>query len=195
MQNGDRLSGHSAFSPVRRKFHATDAVILALFGLLLVVGLGMLGGSLSLLSEPWRKRSWLETPARMLTCEAVRKGRDATKAEVLYSYEFSGREYRSDRTNFGLTLGSVERRFVEAHPAGSTLTVFVDPVDPASAVIERSPSGALLLLPLAGAFIVLPVCFFHAWRRGWRRRLRPGEPNPRRNPYRSNRARRRRTRA
>lgn len=193
MRNRDRFSGHTAFSPVTRKFHTGDVVILVICGLFFIVGLTMLGGSLALIADPWRKGNWIGTPGEMIKSDTVRKGRNGTRADVLYRYEVSGQSYYSDRTNFGITLGSTERRYVQSHPAGSALTVLVNPADPTEAVLTREPSGGWLLLPVAGMFLLIPSGILRSWLRTRRRNgIRQTRKQVFGSPYHRSRSRRRR---
>ena len=72
--------------------------------------------------------------------------------DILYRYEMNGRSYRSNRWQFvsGSSSGrSAKEAIVDAHPPGHQFTCFVNPRDPALAVIDRSigPRMFLLLIP------------------------------------------------
>ncbi len=87
---------------------------------------------------------------------AASQGSDSTtyRVDVRYTYEAErGETFRGDRYDFSMGSSSgyeAKARVVEAHPPGSEVTCYVDPRDPASSVINRSPGTFLLwgLFPL-----------------------------------------------
>ena len=93
-------------------------------------------------------------------------GDDSTtySVDIAYRYRIDGREYRGDRYHFrsGSSSGyEAKQRVVAAHPAGSTLRIYVNPADPFDSVIVRDMGATLYLglLPLifavAGGLILV----------------------------------------
>ncbi|MEX2962309.1 hypothetical protein [Microbulbifer sp. TYP-18] len=81
---------------------------------------------------------------------------DAIKAEVLYEYMYDGKYYNGDRVNLSLkTIGSQE--FVEKHPAGKKIQVFIDSSNPNCAVLESKGPGFYVYREL---IIILLFCMF-----------------------------------
>jgi len=129
----------------------------AFFGVFLLAGLGIgwlviLGPAVGAL----RARSWVATD-----CEVVSSGvethsgddGDTYSVEILYRYRHRGREYHSNRYHFftGSSSGyGSKARVVEGYPEGRRFTCWVDPDDPAEAVIERGLGGEIWigLVPL-----------------------------------------------
>lgn len=100
-------------------------------------------------------RHWQETTCRILSSN-VQSHRSKTttySVDVLYSFEFNGREYRSNR--YGFTTGSSsgykgKAEIVARYPAGTTAVCYVNPNDPTEAVLERGFTADLWigLIPL-----------------------------------------------
>lgn len=99
-------------------------------------------------------------------CEVVRSrvqthsgdDSDTYSVDILYRYRFDGREYHADRYEFlgGSSSGyQAKAEIVEQYPPGHRFTCWVDPDDPAVAVIHRELSGrnlvALMGLPFLAA--------------------------------------------
>ncbi len=101
-------------------------------------------------------RQWHETPATVIWSDVREvEGDDGTsyKVDLFYRYEFAGREHRANR--YDLLEGSSSdredsREIARAHPAGSALTIHVDPENPWCAVVKREVGlwALLALFPL-----------------------------------------------
>lgn len=111
---------------------------------------------------------WVETPCEILASSLERHtGSDSTtyRVAVRYRYTFDGRAYESDRYDFssGSTNVGVDRMraAVNALPPGRRAVCYVDPADPASAVLSRAPTSGVwfgfltLLFPAFGAALVI----------------------------------------
>lgn len=115
-------------------------------------------------------RRWAAVPCTILR-SAVRLSRSSTgvgsrsrtdpsyDVDVWYKYEYAGHQHYGGR--YQITplrqggFGAYERiqRKVDAIPAGSRATCYVDPTDPDNAVIERGVTGGTLLqVGIPGAF-------------------------------------------
>lgn len=156
--------------------HGTRAM-LVVGGLFVVVGAAIawptaLRPALSI----WQARGW--TPTRChVEHSSVRahEGDDGTtySVDILYRFEQGGRTHRSSRYSFfgGSSSGRAGKEaIVRAHPAGGTVTCFVDPDTPGEAVIERGPTLHALvgLIPLA--FVGLGLLVMQMARRRHARR-------------------------
>ena len=102
------------------------------------------------------------------------------RADILYKYSAHGREWRSNRVTFfsALSSGRGEARAIrDRYPAGSNLTAWVDPADPARSVLEREfrPRYLLGLLPLLFLFAGAALMRF-----GWKQLHAGGEFEERR---------------
>lgn len=93
----------------------------------------------------------------MLHSKVVRRsGGDGVSfhAELEYSYEVAGAEYRGSDYRYTMTVNSRRhaKSIVDAHPVDSTIDVFYDPSDPADAVLSPGLKTVDFFLP----FFLLP---------------------------------------
>lgn len=129
------------------------------FGVFLAFGLGFL---IPFVLVPYyqvvQARSWVEVPCTIdRSWVESHKGDDSTtySIEVLYTYEYEGQTLRSDRYDFSTGSDSSydkKQAIVDSLEPGSTVSCWVDPEDPLSAVISRSGPPfwvALIILPFA----------------------------------------------
>ncbi len=88
-------------------------------------------------------RDWVPTPCTVISSRVQsHRSKDSTtyRIEILYSYEFNGREHRSNRYHFMGGSSSGRKRKAEVvgrYPAGATRTCYVDPRNPNEAVLDR----------------------------------------------------------
>ncbi len=78
--------------------------------------------------------------------------------DILYRYEMGGRSYRSNRWQFvsGSSSGrAAKEAIVEQYPVGREFTCYVNPRDPALAVIERSIGARMFLLLIPAVFTLV----------------------------------------
>jgi hypothetical protein len=100
--------------------------------------------------------TWEETPCSIVSTRMRSWSTDdgtSYRADVLYTYNAGGREWRSNRVDFFsfLTSGRADARAVlDRHPRASTTTCWIDPRNPARSVLERQfrPKHFLGLIPL-----------------------------------------------
>ena len=132
------------------------------FLVLLAVGGGLLAG---VFVKPVRQyvesQNWRETPCTVefsrVGFQRGKKG-DTHSVDILYSYSFEGAQYRSSRYKFfegSSGSYSDKQAVVERHPAGATVSCYVDPGNPEEAVLDRGFPKLLLLglIPLAFALV------------------------------------------
>lgn len=150
----------------------TGGKILLIVGAVLVVA-GLLVGALMtrIFSNAQANRSWPATTgqvvgSRMETDRSNRRRqssgqrsrrRTSYDAIVRYSYTVGGQSYTNDQLSaatdyFSSSNQSRTRDFLNRHPVGASVTVFYNPRQPGSSVLERGGFGAVqwgLLLGLA----------------------------------------------
>lgn len=167
-----------------------------------LTALGMLGGavfcSIFVAAPVWilrdrvllpRERarasfSWAETACTIERVDIVDDGDGAERLDVLYRYDFGGREYRASRHDFSDHLRECgERRAVYRSlrgSVGSTIACYVDPGSPHEAVIDRAlppfdwKEGAFLGAMAAFGGLVALGFARGAWRT-WRGDAAPAE--------------------
>jgi hypothetical protein len=88
----------------------------------------------------WQARSWVETPCTVVSSQL--KANDGTnQVEVVFRYKVAQQEYQSDTYCFNSmssnTADGWKHKVLRDHPAGKQTTCFVNPDNPAEAVIER----------------------------------------------------------
>lgn len=109
-------------------------------------------------------REWTPTPCTILSSEVQSHG-DTYSIEVRFSYNGNDHNYESTRYDFaeGSTSGYASKaKVVETIPAGTKTTCYVNPKDPADAVLERGWTGDMYFagIPLLFAFIGLAGMYF-----------------------------------
>jgi hypothetical protein len=100
-------------------------------------------------------RNWTPTPCVVLSSRVV-KGK-AFHVEMLYAYEFNGQQYESSRYHFyesGSPHSSGQKAIVARYPRGQKAVCYVNPKDPAAAVLGRRLSWEMLR---AGLFMLAGV--------------------------------------
>lgn len=79
-------------------------------------------------------------------------------AHVLYEYEVSGTTYQSVTVKLGDTskssVYSTYQKVVDAHPVGSSVTVFYDPDDPNLACLETGLNFIVVILFGIGVLLI-----------------------------------------
>lgn len=127
---------------------------------------------------------WIETPCEIIASELEQKSdSDSTtyRVAIRYRYEFGGHPYETDRYDFSEGSSNVGvnamRATVQAHPPGHQTVCYVEPSDPATAVLNRDvPSAAWFgILTLAFPFFGTLLVFF-AWRATKRERAEARSP-------------------
>jgi hypothetical protein len=138
--------------------------MVAFFGLFAVVG-GVMFWFLSV--QPIKKtlaaESWVETSCKVLQAE-VREKRSSKSTTysvyVLYEYEFGGQTYKSDRYNFigGSSSGREGKaRVVEEYRSAERPMCYVNPQNPAEAVLKRGFHANLLVTLIPLPFLLVGV--------------------------------------
>ena len=152
-------------------------VIVVVAGLAAVVTLLM---ALSTLRRALRQRAWRETPAEIVASEvssrlAPRSGEGPKsqfgrmfKPTIRFVYQVAGQRHESKTHSLFVNESSsdVEAAAVVArYPVGAKVTAYVDPANPAAAVLDRSIRWSTLLV-MAGVCCVFATVAIVGWR--WR---------------------------
>jgi hypothetical protein len=141
----------------------------AFFGLFAAAGLGMLYPlGIKPIAKTLDARSWVETPCRVLHAEVrSHEGDDSTTYSVyiLYEYEFNGQIYKNDRYDFmgGSSSGREGKsRVVERYRTDPNPVCYVNPANPAEAILRRGFHAKLLfaLFPLPFLLVGLGGAYF-----------------------------------
>ncbi len=94
--------------------------------------------------------------SRLLEYDGGAEDSTTYTVDILYEYAFAGRSWRSARHQFSGGSSNVgvgeKRALVQSHGPGSRITAYVNPADPAEAVLERG-------LTWDDAFVVIPLVF------------------------------------
>jgi Protein of unknown function (DUF3592) len=109
-------------------------------------------------------REWTPTPCTILSSEVQSHG-DTYSVEVRFSYNVNEHNYESTRFDFveGSSSGyDSKAKIVRQIPAGTRTTCYVNPKDPADAVLERGFTNEMYFagIPLLFAFIGLAGMYF-----------------------------------
>lgn len=113
-------------------------------------------------------RNWAEAPAVVRSSEVEENSSSdgsTYRVKIEYNYEFQGREYESDRYSFfsGSTSGRDGKQdIVDRYPLGFKFSCYVDPNNPAQAVINRELTAQIFwgLIPLIFVVVGLGGMYF-----------------------------------
>lgn len=87
--------------------------------------------------------SWRETPCTILSSRLTTES-EISRVDILYAYVVDGQVYRSGRYDFACVHSSVgqeaKQAVVARYPSGGRTTCYVDPDDPAQAVLHPKVS-------------------------------------------------------
>ena len=106
-------------------------------------------------------REWTPTSCTIISSRVQsHRSDDGTtyRVDILYSYEFDGREHRSNRYHFmgGSSSGRQGKAaIVRQYPAGSKRTCFVDPHNPNEAVLERGLTPGMWFGAIPAVFMLI----------------------------------------
>jgi hypothetical protein len=99
---------------------------------------------------------WMPAACEVISSRIVH-GDDTSRPDIVYRYTIGGRQYTANRYNFmpGTTSDSTVPGVVAKHAPGTTFECYVDPADPSSAVINRTPTlwyfmGVVFFIMFAG---------------------------------------------
>jgi hypothetical protein len=127
-------------------------------GISVLAGLGSLATGIYALRVGRSTRSWLATPATILTSRLAPGPEGSTRASVSYRYTFAGAEYESECIRPISSYSSFTRpaqQIVGRYKATQQVIAFVNPAQPKEACLEPGVQLAASL-----AFIVTGLVFF-----------------------------------
>jgi hypothetical protein len=137
-----RIKSISSSTASGRAGGCATAAGAAFLGLFVVVG-SVVGFFMTArpLYHAYVARGWMPTACEVISSRIVR-GDDTARPDIVYRYTIGGREYTANRYNFmpGTTSDSTVPDVVARHAPGTRFECYVDPADPSSAVINRTPT-------------------------------------------------------
>ncbi len=153
-------------------------IVATLFALpFAAVGVWMLWSIGTALHDGWRMQSWAPTDARLLAAGyETRQGDDSDVYEAFarYAYTFDAQSFTGERVaissggdNIGDFQRDLGRRLANAMARGETVTAWVDPDEPSSAVLDRTLRWGLLGFKSIFLFVFGGIGFgllFFVWR-------------------------------
>lgn len=148
------LAGYGAAEVLRLRPSASPSGALDAGLLITALSLAALLGGLWLMFKPLRigfaSRDWPDAAGTVIESGAVSSGTNDSGerifcVRVVYRYRVAGREYQGDRVSTLPAAFGEERirQMVESYPLGSEVSVFYDPAEPATAVLEPGISGGM----------------------------------------------------
>lgn len=138
------------------------ALILGLVGVLLAV-IGWFQARSVRASQNWStvQGEILEMKVEQYRYSGSEGTSTAYRPRVIYGYRVGGRDYVSERLNFGSGFHSSIRGLAEnkakQFATGSRVQVYYDPKDPNEATLERTSPSSRVLYILAGVFVLSSV--------------------------------------
>lgn len=125
--------------------------------------------------QAWRTRDFRPVPGEIISrgvsstnqrsTSTRRTSRPSQFLHLVYRYEVDGQAYQGDRIQagtFGMTSGDSLRRFGDRFPEGQQVQVYVDPADPANAVLVPGLSSVAKLLYALSGFLGFAVFLMRA---------------------------------
>lgn len=170
-------SRHAAAAANRERFSRAQLVSGGLLGSLPMLLLWIVPGAIAALllslnawtvSAHRAAQHWVEVPCKIVSGRFELAGEEGTSLAMRYEYEFRGQHYTSDRLD--LLPGRTgtddrwERDLLDRLPVGSETICYVDPANPAEAVLDRDRAltNVRTLRLLAMPFLLAAVVFFGA---------------------------------
>ena len=118
---------------------------------LIAIGVWILLSNARSASVAQEAKSWTKTPCRIVAAELVSQtGSDQPvyRTDFTYAYQVDGKNYVGKRDSVLTTYSkhSVAQDRLRALPVGAEAVCYVNPNDPADAILDRSVSGGELLI-------------------------------------------------
>ncbi len=160
---------------MRRSFGCVGSVFIV--GIFFVVGVAVSWWGWRILQNARVSASWPTTSGQIAYSEVrIDRDEDGTTyhADVTFDYVVDDRRYSADTVNFG-EYGSSNRRHAEEivaqYSVGQAVTVYYNPAEPETAVLEPGVTWSSYLVLGIGlifacvSFIMVPIMFFSQFRR------------------------------
>jgi len=116
-------------------------------GVFVLGGLGVAGYGIRIIHQARESASWVPTDGQITHSQMVSNsgGEGTTYApEVHYTYQVEGKEYNGTRIFIGdnrySSNGDYARNYIERYPVGKEVSVYFDPQQPGSAILEPGTS-------------------------------------------------------
>jgi hypothetical protein len=125
------------------------------------IGLGFFAIFIWKLRKTRRAMSWPTVSGRIVSSAVVKSGRGEDteyQPAIRYEYQVNGKSFGSDVCRFGFEDGATEGESEQAvgqYPAGRTVSVYVNPDEPAEAVLEPGLTGSS-----TRSYVVVGTVFF-----------------------------------
>ena len=133
-------------------------------GIFLMIGLGMLILGVSKIMTAKDSETWPSKEGTVLESKiSINSSDDGTTygADVTYEYKVNEKTYEGDKVTVSeVSTGSRgrARNIVNRYPVGNKVTVFYDPDDPETSVLETGMTGGSWLFPGIGVvFFLIPL--------------------------------------
>jgi hypothetical protein len=137
-----RIKSISTTTASGRAGGCATAMMVAFLGVFVVAG-SAIGFFMSArpLYQTYAARAWMPTACEVVSSRIVH-GDDTSRPDIVYRYTIGGRQYTANRYNFmpGASNDSTVPAVVAKYAPGTTFECYVDPADPANAVINRTPT-------------------------------------------------------
>jgi hypothetical protein len=159
------------------------AVTFVVPAILVLFGLTLMASYLLAVKSASRSNQWTQTRA---TIEKVAAG-TSEPLDVIYRYEVAGHEYRSTLVTLGTISKSDVPSRLQRYTVGRTVLIYVNPTNPAEAVLElgQHPGNWRLLAGWFFIYLGIATAIVLWWRnkRSLQKRVRrPGRPMSRLKP-------------
>ena len=122
-----------------------------IFGLIyLIIAMWTLGRGIQVMNESRLSTSWPTVEGKIVKSEVV-DGRKTTRADIQFTYIVEGQSYRSFRVKFSQNLTTNYKKanvLAERYLLGSSVTVYYDPADPNTAILEPGVTYYLIRVSL-----------------------------------------------
>ena len=125
-----------------------------IYTLCVIAGLAAIVAGINVLRVGQSTRSWLPTPAKILTSRVVPGPESSLRASISYRYSFGGTEFESTRIGLVETYSSFRgpaQQVVDRYHPTQQVIAFVNPARPSEAFLEPGAHpGASLIFILTG---------------------------------------------
>ncbi|HVM60445.1 MAG TPA: DUF3592 domain-containing protein [Verrucomicrobiae bacterium] len=153
------------------------------FGFFIIIGLGTTQQTVRFAWRVQQAEHWMQLPCKVVSSnmrEYTSRSVPHYEPQIVYQYEFGGREYTSSQYDLLYVHSSedvdVVRRIVDRYAPGTTAICYVNPNKPGDAVLSREDSVGWLDWAIPIWFLVIGVVGVFAVRR--ERRRNPGSSAP-----------------
>jgi hypothetical protein len=148
----------------RRRSGKTSPVLVGFLALSILVGLGIFVFGGYLLIKSMQSNSWPSTDGIVKSAKMKTEQGDESityTAEITYEYTVNRKPFTGDKIRMvkvGNSNQSYANQDLQKYPAGTKVTVFYSPGDPADCVLEPGVHPSSWFLPgIGGAFVLFPL--------------------------------------